>query len=107
MFFFFMDACAGSLHSASYENPLQMKLFRASALRFRHKSPKSKGFYAIEITEDLGNDYPPCLSFRPEKSIDFAAEKSFLFTLLLVCHPERSVTESKDLLRGLLFCCEV
>ena len=28
--------------------------------------------------EGLGNGYSPRLSFRPEKSIDFAVEKSFL-----------------------------
>ena len=27
------------------------------------------------------NDYPPCLSFRPEKSLDFGVEKFFLFSL--------------------------
>ena len=47
--------------------------------RFRWISPLR--FATVEMTEDLENDYPPCLSFRPEKSLDFGVEKFFLFSL--------------------------
>ena len=35
-----------------YENSLLKKLLHATALSFRHKSPKSMGFYALEMTRD-------------------------------------------------------
>ena len=33
-----------------YENSLLKKLLHATALSFRHKSPKSMGFYALRVT---------------------------------------------------------
>ena len=120
--FFLYLRFAGSLHSASYENPLQMKLFRASALRFRHKSPKSKGFYALEMTCTRRMIIHLFVISTGENLFFFSALRlSSLMTYphfckkwmegqislcfkSLICQIaiERSVTKSKDLLGFLL-----
>ena len=47
-----MDVCLWGIpfHSASLRKLVSKKLLRATALDFRHKSPKSMGFYVLEMT---------------------------------------------------------